>query len=137
MDEIDSALAEVTAQRDALVTELTRRKTLETAALEALKSREQGLTEAIARLDEATLKEGLVVKRMRDEREVVLGLRKKARKVVQQMLRGVLASCTVLGLLLVSVVPDLGGWTIFGCLLLSAGSMWWLGDFADYLELDR
>jgi len=137
MDEIDSALAEVTAQRDALVTELTRRKTLEAAALEALKSREQGLTEAIAKLDEMALEEGLVVRRMRDERTVILGVRKRARQVVQQVLRAVLALCTVLGFLLAAVVPDLGGWTIFGCLLLGAASVWWLGDFADHLELDR
>ena len=136
MDEIDSVLAEVTARRDELATELRRRQTIEAGASDAALSREQGLTEALAKLDESALKEGLVLQRMRDEREVFIGARKRVRQVMQQVLRAVLALCTVLGFLLVSVVPDLGGWTIFGCLVLSAGSMWWLGDLADYLELD-
>ena len=136
MDEIESALAEVTARRDALATELRGRQSLEAAALEAGRSREQGLIDALAKLDESALRDGLVVQRMREEQAVILGFRQKVRQVAQQVLRAVLAMCTVLGFLLVSVVPDLGGWTIFGCLMLSAASMWWLGDVADFLELD-
>lgn len=137
MDEIDSALAEVTGRRDVLSAELSRRKTIEAAALAALQSREQGLTEALAKLDESAQREQQALQRMRDEKQVIIGLRKKARQVVQQLLRGVLALCTVLGFLLVSIAPDIGGWTVFWLLILSAVSTWWLGDVADYHELDR
>lgn len=135
--EIAQALEQTTRERDALATEVLRREALAAAALEPLREQEKQVTAALVQSRLRGHEHQTALDQMLASRRVRLSARKHVLKVLQQIARGILAACTLLGGLMLSSLPQWHGLEVLGFTIASGLATWFLGDAADYLELDR
>lgn len=135
-DEVAAELARLAGEQARLREERARREAAEQATLTQLQeelTRTQGET-AVAAEELAKVKARL--QEMEAERRVVLPWTKRSWKAVQNLIRGGLSACVLVGLLALPAT-DVTGWNIFLLGVLGSAAVWWGGDLADYLELSR
>lgn len=134
--ELEAALAETQARRDALAADQGRRDAADHARATTLETaKELQAAELLAVRDRLGAAQKLV-EEMREQRRVVLSGRQRALKIIQALVRGTLVTAAGVGFLFLSLT-EVPGLMVGGLLLASLAAAWFLGDLADYMELDR
>ncbi|GEM_PF-3064668 len=134
MDPVAEALKAITAEREALASQLDALQLAEASALEAATARHAQLValRAARVADFAALTER--VRPLELERASDLGWRRHVLKVGQEVLRAALGIAGLIGWTMAITRGDIDGWFAFWILLGEGAALWWLGNFANHEE---